>query len=309
MKRQMVRLRRARTTAWGSGVPVGMSPRLTGRSSRDYLSVRPIHPFPPPRPPMSYLKAELAELMELARTRYSLEETYRSLALHELLAAPGIEWDAATLAACEAAYERFVAPGGAGPVPREEIGVAPWVFLEYLSRHRGLLLHGSPRADLGVIEPRTASDNIEDGDTSKVHAASGALLPLFFAILDRRRMLEVPCVPAFNALQVERDGMPDGYWFVLDHRAIPFRPWRGGAVYVLPREPFRDEHRGMQWSTTGPVVPLARIAVTPEDFPMSDHVYGMDFAEEHRRTNAGIPGFPWRGDPALYPDERYRPEP
>lgn len=100
--------------------------------------------------------------------------------------------------------------------------------------------------------------------------------------------------------------MGDGLWFVVDCRALPYRPWRSGTVYILPRAPFRDEHRGMQWSSPHPVRPLARIGVGPGDFPLLDQVYGLDFAEDHRRANAGIP---WRGDPAVYPDPRFRPPP
>jgi len=257
---------------------------------------------------MSYLKAELDEILALDTRRISLEETYRGLALHELHPAPAIAWDAATLAACEAAYDRFIATG-AIEVPRDELEVPPWVFLEYLVERRGHLLHGSGETNLDRIEPRTARDNIEDGDRAKIHATTSSMMALFYATLDRPRMMQIPCVPALHAQQVERDGMPDGLWFVVDWRALPFQPWRSGMVYVLPRAPFRDEHRLMQWSTADAVAPVARLAVTPDDFPMRRQVYGFDFMEQHRREHAGIDGWPWRNDPAMYPDPRYRPPP
>jgi hypothetical protein len=256
---------------------------------------------------MAYLRAELDELLALAQRRFSLEETYRGLALDELISTPEIRWDAATLGACDEAYERHVAPGGGGVIPREEIGVPAWIFIEYLAQRRRLLLHGSGNGDIAEFTPRTANDNITDGDTAKVHAASSGLVATFYAIIDRPRLLEIPCVPAFSTVQARREGMADGLWFVADWRALPFRPWRGGTVYVLARDTFRDEHRAMQWTSAEPVRPLARIAVTPDDFPLLDQVYGLDFAEDHRRAHAGITGFPWRGDPAVYPDPRFRP--
>ena len=261
---------------------------------------------------MTYLKAELDDVLALAKHRHTLRETYDSLALHELVAPPPIRWDDATLAACDAAYHRWVAPGGNVLIPRDAAGVAPWIFLEYLVHHGGCLMHGSARDDIEVFEPRAAHDNLADGDTAKVHAASSGVTAIFYAIIDRPRLLEIPCVPAFSTVQAPREAdgeTRDGFWFVLDHRALPYRPWRNGTVYVLPRAPFHDEHRGMQWSSPHPVQPLARIHVGPDDFPLLEHVYGMDFAEDHRRSNAGIPGFPWRGDPAVYPDPRYRPPP
>lgn len=259
---------------------------------------------------VTYLKAELDELLGLAKQRHSLQETYDALALHELLAPPAAVWDAATLAACDAAYHRWVAPAGNARVDRATLGVEPWIFLEYLVRRRDCLVHGSATDDITVFEPRAANDNLNGGDTPKVHAASSGLTAIFYAIIDRARLLEIPCVPAFSTVQAPRevDGETrDGLWFVVDYRALPYRPWRGGTVYVLPRAPFRAEHRAMQWSSPRPVRPLARIHVTPADFPLLDQVYGLDFAEDHRRANAGVPGFPWRGDPAVYPDPRYRP--
>lgn len=261
---------------------------------------------------MTYLKAELDELLELAGQRHSLRETYDALALDELLAPPPATWDAATLAACDATYHRWVQPGGNTRIAREMLGVEPWIFLEYLVRRRGCLVHGSASGGIETFEPRAANDNIGGGDTPKVHASSSGLTAIFYAIIDRARLLEIPCVPAFSTIQAPRtvDGeTQDGLWFVVDYRALPYRPWRNGTVYILPREPFRAEHREMQWSSPHAVRPLARIAVTPGDFPLLDQVYGLDFAEDHRRANAGVSGFPWRGDPAVYPDPRYRPPP
>lgn len=261
---------------------------------------------------VTYLRAELDELLELAKQRHSLQETYDALALHELVAPPPIPWDPATLAACDAAYHRWVAPGDNARVPRQELGLPPWIFLEYLVHRHGVLAHGSADDGIEVFEPRAAHDNLADGDAPKIHAASSGVTALFYAIIDRRRLLEIPCVPAFGTIQAPREvegETRDGFWFVVDFRALPYRPWRNGTVYLLPRDSFRDEHRGMQWTSPAPVHPLARIAVTPDDFPLLHHVYGLDFAEDHRRANAGIPGFPWRGDPAVYPDPRYRPPP
>ncbi|HEU0055076.1 MAG TPA: hypothetical protein VFQ39_17940 [Longimicrobium sp.] len=99
----------------------------------------------------------------------------------------------------------------------------------------------------------------------------------------------------------EEDGEPrEGFWFVIDHRALPHSPWQEGTVYLLPRGPFVADHREMQWYATTAVDPLARIAVAAEDFPLLGEVRGIDWFEDARR---GTVGAPFRGDPLLYPAE------
>lgn len=248
------------------------------------------------------LEAELDQYLKIsAKRRLSLEEVYAGLALDELVPPPPVQWDQSTLALCERAYARWVEPGNGGAIPREALPVAPWIFLEYLVKHQEVLLHGASHSDFEVIEPRRASDNLKGGDQVKLHAASSGIHAAFYAIVDRQRLVEVPCIPVMHPVYATwecRGESREGFWFALDHRALPFQPWRAGCVYVLPREPFTDEYRRMQWATPGSVRPLARLEFRPEDFPLLHEVRGLECFEEARR---GVEGFPWRGDPRVYP--------
>lgn len=75
--------------------------------------------------------------------------------------------------------------------------------------------------------------------------------------------------------------------------------WTDGSVYILPRTTFRHTSTGTvrfdEWASPVAVVPLARLAVAPGDFPFLQRVPGHDDNEpmalswlrDKRRTRRG----------------------
>jgi hypothetical protein len=252
---------------------------------------------------MTFAQEEVERHMELVGgRRWTWEEIYHGLVFEQLVPHPPLPYTPDLLARCEACFDRHVAPGDGRVLEPEALREIPvWVFLDYLVRHRGMLVHGSGRSDIESFEPRVTRDTFAGGEIPKIYAASSGVMAMFYAILDGERLWELPCLPARNVLYVrwtDNGEGKEGYWFTIDHRAVPYAPWRAGTMYVLPREPFTPDYQEMQWYSTTAVRPLVRISVRPEDFPLLHEVRGADWFEDARREVAGAP---FRDDPVLYP--------
>jgi hypothetical protein len=229
------------------------------------------------------------------------------LAFEQLVPPPPLSWTAELLDTCEELYQTQIVPGDARLLGSEQLrGIPVWIFLEFLTKQRGLLVHGSNRADIDIFEPRVAGDTFAGGEVPKVYATSSGIAALFYAILDRKRLWELPCVPAMTVIYapwVEHGHRREGFWFTVDHRALPYAPWRAGTVYVLPHGSFTADYQEVQWYSLTAVRPMARLRVMPEDFPLLHEVRGIDWFEDARRR---LTGAPFRDDPLLYPAQAHR---
>ena len=101
---------------------------------------------------------------------------------------------------------------------------------------------------------------------------------MFFAILDRSRYhgsLRNACYWDIDA-GGERQKC---YAFSINTAFLARQPWREGSIYVLPRATFErvvdeDGAPSEEWLSTREVMPLARLAVSPSDFPFLKNVEG-----------------------------------
>jgi hypothetical protein len=103
---------------------------------------------------------------------------------------------------------------------------------------------------------------------------------------------------------VQEDGSKSEpyYFFSINGDALPHQPWCNGTIYVLPRAGFEPQPpvtlRGMtgeipQWACLAPVRPLARLHITPADFPFLPHIRGHHHATLRARIMADPESFPW----------------
>lgn len=123
---------------------------------------------------------------------------------------------------------------------------------------------------------------------------------MYFAIVDRAKSRSL-----INAcIYVE---LPDGslgeprYCFSVSRQAIAQQPYRSGTVYLLPRAPFVRQPpiqfgewriHTAQLAGLEPVFPLAKLAVTPDDFPFLAQMRAHDddrLAEYAAAMQAGLP--------------------
>jgi hypothetical protein len=213
---------------------------------------------------------------------------------------PGEDLDESARLAFDALLETTLNSGGcpsiayALPYPR-------WQFLCHLSDRHGLALHGSGSAGIDRFEPRQSSDLNDFGNQKAVYAASDGLWAMFFAVVDRERVTSV--TNACVRLEDE-GGVQQGpyYVFSVSRSALPGRPWRTGTVYLLPRKTFINEPsitlgpnrvHIAQLASFEPVAPLAKLTVTPEDFPFLSQIRGHADERLQEYATALQTGAPW----------------
>ena len=155
-------------------------------------------------------------------------------------------------------------------VPRMQY-VCPYpkyTFLHYLVEHHHVLVHGSSRPDIKILEPRAESDNA-GRIIHAVFAASDGIWPMFFAILDRK---PYP-FSVNNGCRRE----PGGKVYYFSTSTLYDQPWTDGMMYVLPRDSFEqiqdaDGKPAEQWMSRLAVRPLLKLDVIPADFPFLQQV-------------------------------------
>lgn len=159
-----------------------------------------------------------------------------------------------------------------------ELGASTHRFLRYLVDTAPVLLHGSGNPALGSLEPRDQSD-WSGRPIRAVFATSDGIWPLFFATVNRNHVsrLRNNCVPSGNRSH---------YLFSIDADPATPRSWRPGSVYVLPRATFVPSTHPAEWHSPTRVEPLARLAVTVDDFPLRRLVFRHEPAEPLWRTYA-----------------------
>ncbi|GAB4455113.1 MAG: hypothetical protein OHK0029_10660 [Armatimonadaceae bacterium] len=179
------------------------------------------------------------------------------------------------------------------PLPR-------WQFLCYLAEEKGFLLHGSGDPDVRCFEPQPNSDINPFGAQTAVYAASDGIWPLYYAILDRDRY-PMTLHNACTRFCASGQWSEPLYFISITETALVQQPWRDGTVYLLRRDTFTPhpdtEYRGFplqipMWASQEPVIPVAKLAVTPEDFPFLAHIRGHDDAVVSEQTFANPNGFP-----------------
>ena len=146
-------------------------------------------------------------------------------------------------------------------------------FLDWLAAERAVVFHGSQRGDIEELSTeRRSTDATEWGNQRAVYASNDPVWSLYFAVLRRD-----------NGWTGTRNGSLGlgrlRFYFFLHNRGSesPHR-FGPGALYLLPAATFVAQPRlGGVLDTAHlvsrePVKPLARVAVTPADFPFRDHI-------------------------------------
>lgn len=199
--------------------------------------------------------------------------------------APPMQLDVASERRYVELLEEVRAAGG-GVVDPVGIPLDSWI--RWLTDQNVVLFHGSASGDLDELSPRRTSYEFKDeagrGNLPAIYATQDGWWSLWFAIVARDG-LRGTIRSGFE--WVDR---PDGsrltvYYFSVDQRELPRAPWHDGWLYILPRDTFQQlpivpgGPPSSEWASTEAVRPLARLRVTPADFPFLEHVCGHDDGE------------------------------
>ena len=217
------------------------------------------------------------------------------------LTRPSVNLDERTEAAFDELLDSILGLGGCPIIPFT-LPFPKWQFLCHVADHHDLALHGSGNPDIPLFEPRQSNDLGDFGNQKAVYAASDGIWAMFFAIVDRDRFamsVTNACVRLADAM-----GTVDGpyYVFSVSQSVLPSQPWRTGTVYLLPRSPFTTQPpiafgsyqvQIAQLASFVPVPPLAKLTVTPEDFPFLMQIRGHDDQRLQEYATAMQTGAPW----------------
>mgnify|MGYP001198607104 FL=1 len=179
-----------------------------------------------------------------------------------------------------------------------------WQFLCYLADHHDIALHGSGNPSIDMFEPRQPHDLTDFGNQKAVYAASDGLWSMFFAIVDRERVGSI--TNACVRIEDETGNIHGPFYvFSVSKSALPNQPWRSGTVYLLPKGTFitqpsipfgSSQVHIAQLASFESIQPLAKLTVTPEDFPFLSQIRGHDDERLQDYATALQTGSPWPDD-------------
>jgi hypothetical protein len=150
-------------------------------------------------------------------------------------------------------------------------------FLRWLAENRPVVFHGSPRDDLRELSTeRRSRDTTAWGNQQAVYASTDPVWAIYFACLlrdggwtgTRNGSLGLVGGPLY----------PRRYFFLHNRGSASPDRFGSGSLYLLsPRTFVADEPLAGVIDTAHlvshePVRPLARIDVTPDDFPFRDRI-------------------------------------
>ena len=156
------------------------------------------------------------------------------------------------------------------PYPKHE-------FLNYLVEQKKFLLHGSNHDKIKVLLPmRLTKDAANHGNLEAVYACSDGVWPIYYAIAHRncpKVSFKTACVRIQESDRITRKY----YYFSLHEEMHRTQPWTEGMIYILPRTTFRQLRNDAdqlieEWASDEPVVAVAKLPVSAQDFPFLDYV-------------------------------------
>jgi hypothetical protein len=177
-----------------------------------------------------------------------------------------------------------------------------WQFLCYIAEHHAIALHGTGNPDIRLFEPRQSDDLSAFGNQTAVYAAGDGLWAMFFAIVNRDLYPMSVTNACIRVADATGDVSEPRYIFSISQNVLPQRPWRTGFVYLLPSETFVTqpvlpfgayEIRIPHLASLVEVTPIARLEITPDDFPFLADIRGHDDARLPEYAHALQTGGPW----------------
>ncbi len=153
-------------------------------------------------------------------------------------------------------------------------------FLNYICDWRGFVVHGSSLPDLETLEPvRKSRDSNEFGNRQQIFCSPDANWAMWFEILDKAKYN----LTRNGSVRIGRgQNRVKYYHFELSKENKENNPFAEGMIYITRAQDFPDKrpYPILDWfdgeieegGSTNPVSPLAKIRVSPRDFPYLDKV-------------------------------------
>jgi hypothetical protein len=143
------------------------------------------------------------------------------------------------------------------PIPK-------YKFLHYILKNKSVVLHGSNNTFIHLFEPR--DQTLFDGKRTKaVFASKDPIWSIFYAVFKRESLegnFRNGCITVNNRQKY--------HFYSLTAQTFYNGPWMNGMIYLLPEKSFNHISKKIikfdEWTCNDSVLPIARIAVAPNDF-------------------------------------------
>ncbi|MBI1296287.1 hypothetical protein GC175_15130 [bacterium] len=198
------------------------------------------------------------------------------------LLAPPLHLDAAK----EAAFAALLADILAGEIDwiDDRLHYPKHEFIQYVMAQDVVLFHSSNRDDIEVFEPVRKSVELRDetgrGNQQGIYATHDGLWSMFFGVVNRGQ-LQGSIRNGVSHFQNRAGDELAAYNFSINQHQLAERPYCDGALYFLPRDRFTrlmlfGDLPSNEWVCREQLRPLARLHLTPNDFPFLDQIAGHD---------------------------------
>ena len=149
--------------------------------------------------------------------------------------------------------------------------------MEYVAEHKDVVFHGSNWEGVGELVPMQANClSKEFGNLNAVYATKDSIISMFHSIRDKSKFSGVG-----RAGVTERVNKETGETIKVYHLGVEktkgIEPWSSGSVVILDVENFKQGHDDNgrfidEYASLNPVLPLTRLRIRPEEFPLLDQV-------------------------------------
>ncbi|MBU9721290.1 MULTISPECIES: hypothetical protein [Bacillaceae] len=175
-------------------------------------------------------------------------------------------------------YEQYVLNGNGSVLPFNS-KQSKYLFLNYIIENKNVLVHGSNNSEIDRFEPREQL-LANNKPVKAVFAASDSIWSMFFAVINKTELASIRNI----CLSIPtKKGIKRYYYFSVD-KDFKGKLWRDGMIYILPNKSFKPGGVKDEWICESTVNPLAKVSVTPKDFPFQNKVHKHDQGEAVIKT-------------------------
>lgn len=177
----------------------------------------------------------------------------------------------------EQAFDDLISDITTNPVMQEINYTLPYPkhqFLTYLVQKDAVLLHGSNNPAIAELTPKIQTD-WNGNQLNAVFATIDSIWPFFFATVQHkgyRGSFRNGCFVIGKSDDPEKRY----YFFSLNKEYKDLHPWQEGMIYILPKGTFSPLAEGLirfdEWASRSTVKPIAKMRVSPADFPFLANV-------------------------------------
>jgi hypothetical protein len=174
-------------------------------------------------------------------------------------------------------YETHILNGEGQSIPYKS-DYPKYLFLHYLIENKHVLVHGSNDSTIHKLIPK--EQTLFDGKPVRaVFAASDGVWSLFFAVMNKKGYegsVRNLCVTLSTKKGIKR------YYYFSLNKKHEGKCWTDGTIYILPKDRFSQGGIKDEWICKSSIEPIAKLSVTPFDFPFLEKV------RKHKETDSII---------------------